>query len=462
MIRSFAALALALAFASLSVSAQSPAPERVRMDPAEFERQIAATDDVRSLVQLARRLPGTGNAEARIIVYKRLAELRPHVGGHRYELAAAYAERDRKTEAYDALLNLQTQGYGWELSADPRFALVATTPAWNYIVEGMDTNRKAFGGASLAYTLPAEDLLLESMAWDPTRKQLLAGSAREGAVYLVQKDGKLKPLLKADDKNGLWAVFDVAVDAERGALWVASTAVPHFKGYDPESDLGRAGVFEFDLKSGKLRNRYLSPAIAGATFFMSSLALGPQGEVYAADGVNNAVYTVRDGELKRVFHAPGLVSIRGMAVAPDGRTLYMADHEVGLLGYDLQAGRPFEVGAPKTLALGGLDGLRWWNGHLIAVQGGMAPTRVMRFKLSDDGRGIAGVQTLQMAHAGMPLPTVAAIGGDQVYVLGNSQKPKYDRFGLVRDGVTLEGARIFRIDAGFSEAQPGFAPAVSR
>src|SRR5690606_21985515 len=146
------------------------------------------------------------------------------------------------------------------------------------------------------------------------RGQLLVGSARKGAVYAVGKGGALRPLVRADATNGMWAVMDVAVDAERGVLWVASTAIPHFEGYDPEQHLGRAGIFKFDLKSGKYIDRYLSPVVAGQSFFMSSLALGANGEVYAADGVNNAVYMVRGEEFKRLFHAPRLSGLRGMAV----------------------------------------------------------------------------------------------------------------------------------------------------
>ena len=66
---------------------------------------------------------------------------------------------------------------------------------------------------------------------------------REGTVYSVESDGKLKPLLSADETNGMWGVFGLAVDAQRDVLWVASTAVPHFRGYDAATDLGKAGIF---------------------------------------------------------------------------------------------------------------------------------------------------------------------------------------------------------------------------
>lgn len=437
---------LLLLFVSLSVAAQQPAPpQRAAPTLADLERDVAASLDVGEMLQLARRMTGAGNAKPRAIVLKRLVELRPHLGSLRYELAAAYAEQDLKSEAYSALLSLQSQGYAMLPTDDPRFAAVASTPVWDHIIKAMELNAKPFGEAEIAWRLPAEDLLIESLAWDSKGSQLLVGGAREGAVYRVGKDGSLSPLVKANAENGLWAVFDIAVDSARGALWVASTAVPHFKGYDPEKHLGRAGIFEFDLQTGKLRNRYLSPSVPGASFFMSSLAIGPKGEVYAADGVNNAVYTIKEGELKRLFHAPGLTSIRGIAVSENGKLLYSADHQAGIIGFDLLSGQPIELRAPKSLALGGLEGIAWWKGHLIVVQSGMSPKRVMRLALAPDGRSITGVQPLLASHPEMDLPTLLTTSGDSVYLIGNSQKLNYDRFGLLRDVSKLEGTAVLKI-----------------
>lgn len=449
---------LLLMLLSFSAAAQKPAPLSLE----DLKRDVAAADDATELLQLARQMPGPQNADPRAIVLKRLVELRPHLGQLRYELAAAYAERDRKTEAYNTLMTLQAQGYALSPEDDPRFGLIATTPVWEHIVKTLSSNAQPFGKAEIQWRLPAEDLLIESLAWDESRKQLLVGGAREGAVYLVDEQGKLTTLVKADDENGMWAIFDIAIDNKRSSLWVASTAVPHFKGYDPEKHLGRAGIFEFDLKSGKLRNRYLSPVVLGGSFFMSSITLGPKGEVYAADGVNNAVYTITDGALKRVFHAPGLTSIRGLAVSDDGKILYTADYQAGIIGFDLDKGQPVDLRGPANLALGGLDGMVWWKGHLIVVQGGMSPRRVLRLKLGDEGRVISGAQVLQANHPEMDFPTLAATADDSVYVIGNSQKHNYDRFGLLKDASKLEGTLVFKLDADFSEAQPGYRPEIPR
>lgn len=420
----------------------------------DLAAQLDQIDETATVLQLIAQMQKQGAAEAEIEGWLRLVELRPHVGRYRYELAARYAALGRKSEAYNALLELQGQGYSFDPSSDKRFAKVADTEVWTYIDQGLDTNRTLFGPGKVAYTLPKEDLLIESVAWDATRKQLLVGSARDGAVYIVEKNGKLKPLVKADKDNGLWAVFDLVVDDKRGVLWVASTAMPHFRNYNAENDLGRAGIFKFDLKTGKFLKKFLSPTIVGQNYILSSIALGKDGEVYAADGVNNAVYQVRDDQFRRLFHAPSLGSIRGLAVSGDGKSLYLGDNERGLIGYDLAAGKPFDVRVPKKLSLGLIEGISWWQDGLVVVQNNLPPNRIMRLSLTPDGHSIDGVQPIAANDPTLTAPTLGTLAPDGTfYVIANSQKDNYDRFGLLKDKNKLEGTRIYSVDAAFAPSE---------
>jgi sugar lactone lactonase YvrE len=463
MLRSILTVAL-LGAASVALAQTAPAPRPAAAPaaaPADVAKRIAQLESDEAAVQAALAFRAQRDLANETLAWERAVALRPHLGHYKVELAAAYAQQDKKRETYNALLELQAQGYAFQLKDDKRFAKVATTEVWTYTLKGFDANREPFGEGRVTRTLGRQHELIESLAWDPSRKQLLAGSARDGKVYRVGADGKLAPLVAADAQNGMWSVFDLVVDAERGVLWVASTAVPHYQDYDAQRDLGRAGVFKFDLATGKFLKKFLSPSIAGQSFFLSTLALGKDGEVYAADGVNNAVYQVRDDQFRRLFHAPLLGSIRGMAVSGDGKRLYLADHERGLIGFDLAAGKPFDVSVPKTLALGGIDGLAWWQDQLVVVQNSMQPTRVMRLKLSADGRGIAAVQPLAANQPELTLPTLGALAGEEFHFIANSQKGNYDRFGLVKDKSKLEGTRIYtvRVDYQPPAQQPAAPPA---
>jgi sugar lactone lactonase YvrE len=458
---------LILLLMSCSVTAQMLTPPKpgkpnagVReFPPSELDSRLAQVSDVGELLTAARTFSQRGQHLDSARAWRRLVELRPHSGDYRLEMAAELAMLDYKSLVYNALLHLQTQGYAYDFEADPRFALVKGTEVWTHIINGFEGNRETFGEGKVLYTLPKEDLLIESLAWDSSRKKLLVGSARTGSVYTVESGGKLKPLLAANEENGMWAVFDIAVDAERGVLWVASTAVPHFRDYQAEADLGAAGVFKFDLKTGKFIKRFLSPQILGQQFFMSSLALGPDGALYAADGVNNAIYMVRDDQLTRLAHNPVLSSIRGMAVSGDGKVLYFADYERGLFGIALDTMKPFALGLPKTLAVGGIDGLTMSGNHLVIVQNGMVPNRVMKLGLDQTGRLVESVAPIEANRDELVEPTLATLDGDRLLFIANSQKDNYDRFGLVRDKNKLVGTSIFETTTVVAESPPLKAPA---
>ncbi len=448
------AASLGLAHAQAPVSASQDAASPAAQS-SELEARIAALDDMQTLSQLVVHYRETGDLAAELAALDRRIALRPHIGAYKLDKAVTLAREDRKSEAYTVLIEMQNAGYAYDLRSDERFSRIADTEVWGYILDNLDRNRQPFGEGTLAFTLPREDLLLESMTYDANRRQLLVGSAREGTVYAVGEGGTLAPVAVADAENGMWAVFDLVADASRGVLWVASTAVPHFKRYKAETDLGRAGVFRFDLKTGKFLKSYLSPVVPGQPFFLSSIALGKDGEVYVADGVNRAIYQVRDDQFRRVLHAPMLSSISALTVSTDGKRLYMADPERGVLGITLADGKPFDVRVPEKLSLEGISALEVVDNDLLVVQSGMNPARVMRLALSPEGNTVVGVRPIAASNPQFGKIGTTALDGTTLYLIANEQKDNYDRFGLIRNKDRLEGTRILRMDAEFKSDEPG-------
>src|SRR5699024_11004936 len=158
-------------------------------------------------------------------------------------------------------------------------------------------------------------------------------------------------------------------------LWVAITSVIDYKGYNTDN-AGQAALLEFDLDTGKLAHRYPVP---GYSVFMSSVALGPDGPVYHADGGNCVQYTPNDGTLQVVARNPRLTAITALAVSSDGRNLYLADSLRGVIGLDLDSGEPFALGYnPATLVLPGIADMHIYRDTLVVTQPGMQPQRVMR------------------------------------------------------------------------------------
>ncbi|WP_331652212.1 hypothetical protein [Dokdonella sp.] len=378
---------------------------------------------------------------------ERLTAFEPNVGELKLALATTYARQGEKTKAYDLLLGMQRVGYGYDLAENADFAKISGTKVWTYITDGLKTNLKPFGEGKVAFSLPAGDHLYESLAWDPVRKQLLVGSVRDGTIMRADADGKLTDFIAAG-ADGLWSVYAMAVDADDDALYVASTASLYFKGFS-QANYGQAGVFKFRLSNGKLLEKYLLPSGAQPNT-LSSLA-ARKGLVFAADGLHNVIYRLDGGALKPMVANPKLTSVRGLALSDDGKTLYFADYALGIFGVDLAAGKPFDLKYdPAKLALGGIDGLSWYDHRLVAIQSGMSPRRVMRIALADDMKTVTAAMPLDAANPAFELPTYGAVAGDSLYFVANSQKNAYDSYGSPKDERKLEPVKVFRTDLRFA------------
>lgn len=439
--------ALLLSLFTGLVSAQALTPQQQRAmnqaeQPSELAKQLATIIDVNQLMAAARQFEAKSEWRNLQDVYERAIQLRPNAGNIKYELAAVYALQDQKRKTYDALISLQVQGYAFDPREDNRFEKVASTPVYDYILRNLDANRVPFGEGQIAFTLPAGDHLYESLAYDPTRKQFLVGSVRDGSISLADDSGKLTPFIQNGPENGLWSVTDLAVDASRNALWVASTGLPHLRGI-ADTDFGKAGLFKFDLKSGKLIGKYLLDAKAGP-YILSALAVSSKGDVFVADDAGRRIYQVVDNGLKLYVSNPRLTSIRAMTFSANGEVLYFADYDIGIFGIRLADQKALPVAPSKNLTLLGIQSMSEWNGDLIIVQNAFPPARVMRLKLRDDGAAI--MQAVPIA-AGKPEFTAlsqSVTAGSDVYVISNSQKDQYDQYGIPRDASKLEGVKVFK------------------
>ncbi|MGH8174132.1 MAG: hypothetical protein ACREPX_13405 [Rhodanobacteraceae bacterium] len=453
-----AALAL---FSPLAI-AQTGAPNAAHASPDPgtlTEAQIRDMQVPSALFRLAAIYKQTGDLPRLVWALQRLTTLMPNTGELKLALASVYAEQGEKTKTYDTLLHMQQQGFGYDLTDNQTFAKVSDTRVWKYIVENLKANLKPFGEGKIAFTLPKGDYLFESLGYDPKRKLFLAGSVREGNIYLVGKDGSLQKFITPNAENGLWSVYAMAIDAEHDALYVASTSSVYFKGFKQE-DFGKAGVFKFKLSTGKLEDKYLlAPDSQPRT--LSSVAVGANGQVFAADGVRNIIYRLDGKALKVMVENPLLTSIRGLAVSADGKRLYFADYALGVFGVDLAAGKGFDlVYAADKLVLGGIDGLYTYDHALVVVENGMSPKRVMRLMIGDDGRTVGKVMPLDVANPAFVLPTYGTVNGDGLYFIANSQKNAYDNYGNPKDAAKLEAVHVFRSDLRFAWDQGGVGPQV--
>lgn len=453
----------AFALAAQGVIAQ-PAAQRSQpaLDPATLtEQQIAGVTVPEVLYRLAAEYKASGDHERLVWALQRLIVLQPNLADLRFALATAYAEHGDKSRTYDTLLRMQQLGFGYDLASNPNFEKVQGTEAWRFIVDTLRKSLEPFGEGKVAFSLPKGDHLYDSLAWDPERERLLVGSVRDGTIQVADANGKLKPFIAPDASNGLWSVYAMATVPEEDALYVASTSSIYFRGFD-QADFGKAGVFRFRLSDGKLVDKFLLDAGTHQNT-LSSIAAGRNGLVFAADGLRNIIYRLDGGALEPMVANPRLTSLRGLALNGDGSRLYFADHTLGLFGVDLAAGKAFDVTYDTAkLVLGGVDGLYWYDGTLVAIENRMSPKRVMRLNLSEDGHAVVRAMPIDAGKPEFELPTYGTVAGDALYFIANSQKNKYDGYGSPKDASKLDAVKVYRSNLRFAWAEGGVVMAAPR
>jgi hypothetical protein len=450
-------LPLLLAFAVSAVSAQAlltpPPPART-----DTEVELAQLDSVQDVMQRATRFRKDGDWRRYVYAMQRVLQLRPHAGSAKLELAAGHAMLDKKQEAFDALVRMQSAGYAWDLSKDERFANLKGTGLWDYLLQNYAANARPFGQGKVDATLPAGDLL-EAIAYDAKRGKLLAGSVRNGTISVVD-GGKLVTLVEPDAENRLWGVFDMYADAKADRLWVATSALPHAR-HAAETDYGRAALVAFKLSDGSFVGRWQVPD-DGRPHVLAAVAGNPRGDVFVSDMLTAQVFKLEGDTLRLVVQNPRLTSIRALAPTADGRFLYFADYDLGLFGLDLATGRAFDVLLPQHFTPWGIESLYAWNGHLIAVQNAFPPRRVMRLAMSSDGRRIEAARPIDAAHPALELPTRGAVAGDRLLLVANSQKGKYDGEGALRAGAKADAVKVWSSDLTFAMKTVGELKAAAK
>ncbi len=242
-----------------------------------------------------------------------------------------------------------------------------------------------------------------------------------------------------------WAPLGMRVDAERGVLWVAATAVPQSAGADPADSL-RSGLFRFDVRTGKLTGRFPIPD-DGAAHGLGDLVLTRAGDAYASDSRSPAIYRVRAGadSLERFVTSPLFLSAEGMVLDSAERTLYVADYSRGILRVDLASREVRLLEAAPDLGLLGLDGLYPVPGGLVGIQNGVDPARVVRLRLSTGGDRVETLEVLERARPDYAEPTLGVVVGDELFYVANSQWERFGEDGGIAAPDRLQAPLVLRL-----------------
>lgn len=350
---------------------------------------------------------------------KQASDLRPNHARLLYNLAVAYSLNNKSDEALKVLERLAAMGLFFAVEKAEDFKSLSDLPRFKTIQNEFALNQKAVNRSEKAFMISQKDLITEGIAYDSASKRFFVSSIHRRKIVAIDAKGKVSDFsLEADD---LWSVSGMRVDEKRKILWVATTAFPQMQGFQKADD-GKSGVFKYDLRSGKLVQKYLL-SNETAKHALGDLIIAKNGDVFASDSVSPNIYRISNGkdELEIFLTSENFASLQGLAFSPDEKTLFAADYSKGIFKISMTDKTVSQISVDKNTNPIGIDGIYFHRGNLIAIQNGFRPHRVARFTLNKDFSTITKSETLEANHADFNEPTLGVKVGNDFYFIANSQ-----------------------------------------
>lgn len=353
--------------------------------------------------------------------------------GVNYNLACAAARLGQRDEAMRRLRLYAASGLVNDAAADSDLVTLWSDHAFREIAERIRQNGDSIGTAREVHRFRDSDLLTEDIAYDPRTRSFFATSVHRGRVVEVPSSGAEREWLDPEARPG-WGVFAACVDAPRRLLWTSVGAVPTASGYDP-ADSGRTGLVAWDLRTRRPVRRIEWPR-DGKSRLLGDLTIGSDGTVYVSDSPSGAVRMLRPGakSLSTLVPDGGFRGPQTPALARDGRRIYVPDYGRGIAAVDLASGTLTWLTFAPGIAIQGIDGLYLSGNDLIAVQNGVTPRRVMRFRLDPPGTRVVDGAPLESGTHRLGEPTHGVVVDKDFVFLGNTGWERVGRDQKLRPG----------------------------
>jgi sugar lactone lactonase YvrE len=346
--------------------------------------------DVFCHARLAGRAESAGNSAEYASHIRAAFGLAPSHPGVVYAMARAFALTGASDSAVAWLDRLGHMGDTRDPDADSVFQSIRARPRYAEARNRLLANRLPILDGKVAFEIADRDFLPEGIAYDSAQGRFLMGSLVQGAVSAFLPNGTSTTIVPhAPD---MLRVVGVHADAPRNRLWFATWA--------PDSTTRADTTAE-------------APSIT--RLFLADLASGRIVKSWVPDGG-------RPGHLLNDF-----------VVTADG-TLFITDTDEGSI---------FRLASPQdtlerflqpdpvrysaaNVSTASIDGLYWYRGSLMGIQGIPSLERVVRYSLSADGRAVTAGAVLERGHPVVVQPTTGTLVGSRFYYIANSQYGRLD------------------------------------
>jgi sugar lactone lactonase YvrE len=281
-------------------------------------------------------------------------------------------------------------------------------------------NLPAQQGVKVITTYTEKEVIPEGITIDPAKGTIYVSSIALKKIIAINKDGSHKDFIKSGQHDFLEGL-GMKIDARKQWLWVVSNA--------KVNNLFTSFVHVFDIQTGSLKQKYV---IKDTTrHLLNDLILHPNGSIYITDTYDASLYKVDPvKQTLSLFIKDSLIAWpNGIACHTNGN-MYIATYSHGLMQLDLSSKKltPLKGYTDSTMAYN-LDGLVYWNNHLIGVYNGAKTDKdnaIVQYALNNSGDKIVSEKIIDKGNALFHDPTTAAVLGNKLYVLANSYLGAYN------------------------------------
>jgi sugar lactone lactonase YvrE len=328
-------------------------------------------------------------------------------GAALYLLAVLHTRLDDQEKALKLLEECVALDQGFNPGEDSDFDSLKGYLRFRELVAQVQRRYPPVHHAQVAFTVRQADLFPEGLAVDAVKRLFYMGSMHHKKIVKFALGSEVSDFVP-EGRYELMPVGGVHVEPGDHSVWCATDAGKRH----------RSEIAHFDAQ-GKLLERYDAPEGAGHDF--NDLVLRDTREIYATDTEGNRVYRFdrRARRFVEVKLSRPMSQPNGITLSGDGDVLYIAD-DLGLTRLDLRTNESRDVAPAARDSMGGVDGLYWHKGSLVGIQYGTGANRVMRWKLSGDGRRVESSEVLERGTEMVKNPTTGAILDDRLYFMANT------------------------------------------
>jgi len=383
--------------------------------------QQPAPCDVVCHARLATRAEAAGKYAEYESHVRAVAEIAPSHPGLVYAMARAFARTGRPDSAVAWLARLGHMGDTRDPNADSALGNMQSHHGYADARNRLLANRLPILDGKVAFEIGDPDFLPEAIAYDSVRSRFLAGSLTRRLVSALSPNGIVTPFIP--HTPDMLRVVGVHVDAPRGRLWFATWAPDSTHTSDSTEAPSVTRLFLTELATGKIVKSW-GPDGGRPGRLLNDFVVTSDGSLFITDSEQGSIYRLRSpADTLELFLQPDrgrFTTANGITSASGDRVLYVGYLE-GIARVDVASRSIALMPSPDSVSAAGIDGLYWYRGSLIGVQGIPTLQRVVRYALSADGRQLTSSAVLERGQPVVNQPTTGVLVGSRFYYIANSQ-----------------------------------------